>query len=60
MRALLFTRRTLAALMVLALALTMGLNLIHAQEGNVLVIGHAESTDSLDPCLLYTSPSPRD
>ncbi|MBN8618752.1 MAG: ABC transporter substrate-binding protein, partial [Anaerolineae bacterium] len=54
MRALLFTRRTLAALMVLALALTMGLNLIHAQEGNVLVIGHAESTDSLDPARGYT------
>ncbi|MBZ0283165.1 MAG: ABC transporter substrate-binding protein [Anaerolineae bacterium] len=47
-------RRIMMRLTLLALALALGLVTVTAQDEKVLVIGHAESTDSLDPARGYT------
>lgn len=47
-------RRIMTLLTLTALALVLGLMSVQAQDEKVLVIGHAESTDSLDPARGYT------
>lgn len=49
-------RRLLALLAVLSLSLLLS-GLVAAQDEKVLIIGHAESTDSLDPARGYTQTS---
>jgi len=44
----------LAGMMILTLALMLGAVMTQAQDETVLVIGHAESTDSLDPANGFT------
>ncbi len=47
-------RPVINALMMLVAILALGLAAVSAQDENVLVIGHAESTDSYDPARGYT------
>ncbi|MEZ4667017.1 MAG: ABC transporter substrate-binding protein [Anaerolineae bacterium] len=53
MQTLLYSRRVLISLLTLAMVVVLGLGLIHAQDEKVLVIGHSEATDSLDPARGY-------
>jgi peptide/nickel transport system substrate-binding protein len=46
--------RRVALLVLLALVALLSLSAVRAQDEKVLVIGHAESTDSLDPARGYT------
>lgn len=54
MRGLLLSRRILVVALMLVTVMMLGISMSNAQDEAVLVIGHAESTDSYDPARGYT------